>query len=924
MTDPARPSSGTDQTQMEAQDQLDPTRAGPAGELVLSTHRVALEPNFGPPEKPGEVGTLGRYRVLKKLGQGGMGAVYLSYDVVLGRRIALKVVPPQYAADAETRDRFLREARAAAMVKSDHVVTIFDVGEARGVPFIAMEYLSGYPLDRYLRVTGELPLAQVLRVTRETAVGLAAAHELGLVHRDVKPGNLWLEAPHGRVKLLDFGLARVENDDTHLTTSGLVVGTPAFMSPEQARGLKLDGRSDLFSLGVTLYRLTTGRMPFSGTTTMAVLTSLAVDTPPPVRHFKADVPEEIEAIIAKLLAKDPAERFQTAWELVKALDAAEHPRPVTGQLPVVVPVVPMAISAQVENVWEGIEASASSPRVLESGTEVAPVSGADAARKRPARKPERKAPVWPAALACAGFLVAVAVLAAVLFWPSKGTLIVEADDADAELVIKQDGRVVRERTKDREIALAPGSYTIELFDPKPGLKLSTDKFEITSKTRTRVQLMADRPKPPVVKPPASDHDRKAAEYVLGLGGSVRVNADARDTTSVADLPRGPLALTRVNLPGNAAATDAGLAVLKNCTSLGFLDLGGTRIGDAGVAHVKDCPNLTVLVLHGTQVTDAGLALLKDRTTLTYLYLSDTRITDAGLAPLTNHKSLMMLDVSSTVVTDGGLKPLIECPSLVELKLAMTRVTRTGVLEFAKSAPQCRMVWDGGMIEPTDPDRRTAEYALSVGGYLQVEVNGQEREVKTAADLPQAPFRVVTLNISRTPKLTDAGLAAVRGCRNIRTLYLNETSLTDAGLVHFTGCRSLTRIEVYFTGVTDAGLAVFKECTNLGYLAVDHTKVTDTGLAHFKDCKNLAFLALAGTQVTDAGLAQFKDRKGLTYLDVHQTQITDVGLAPFKECPNLTRLFVRGTKVTPGTVAEFAKALPNCRIEWDGGVIEPKK
>src|SRR5262245_37237162 len=254
MTEPARSAPGNDQTELESGKELDPTLPRPDGSGP-SLYQREPEPNFGPPEKPGEVGTLGRYRVLKKLGRGGMGAVYLCYDATLGRRIALKVMLWEFATNAEARERFIREARTAAMVRSDNVVTIFDVGSERGVPFIAMEYLLGYPLDQYLRVTGELSLAQILRVGRETALGLAAAHELGLVHRDIKPGNIWLEAPHGRVKLLDFGLARATHDDTHLTTSGVIIGTPAFMSPEQARGIPLDGRSDLFSLGVVLYRL---------------------------------------------------------------------------------------------------------------------------------------------------------------------------------------------------------------------------------------------------------------------------------------------------------------------------------------------------------------------------------------------------------------------------------------------------------------------------------------------------------------------------------------------------------------------------------------------------------------------------------------------------------------------------------------------
>ena len=452
MPDPSQSPPAAGESLTDSQGPLDPTAPRPDD--------APSEPNFAPPEHADEVGTFGRYRVLKKLGQGGMGAVYLGYDGALERKVALKMMLPQYAANVAARERFLREARSAAKVQSDHVVTIFDVGEAGGVPFIAMEYLLGHPLDQYLKSKGELPLAQVLRVARETAIGLAAAHGLGLVHRDIKPANLWLEAPNGRVKLLDFGLARATDDDVHLTNSGAVLGTPAYMSPEQGRGLKVDHRSDLFSLGVMLYRLCTGKMPFKGSTTMAVLTSLGMDTPTPPRQLNPQLPEALEAIVTKLLAKNPAERFQTATEVVAALRDIER-APTGGPLPIIV-AVPFAVGAQTQNVWDGIEDSGSVavPLATDAETEAEPTP----APKPQLKKPERKPSKLPAILACGLLLVACVVLAAVVMWPKKKESVVLTNSAEK---------------------------------PTPT---------------------------PVVKPPAApDPDRKAAEYVLSIGGSVKVN-----------------------------------------------------------------------------------------------------------------------------------------------------------------------------------------------------------------------------------------------------------------------------------------------------------------------------------------------------------------------------------------------------------------
>jgi WD40 repeat protein len=275
---------------------------------------------LAPPQQPDEIGRLGQYRVLRVLGSGGMGVVFEAEDPDLQRKVALKVMRPWLAADEAARKRFLREARAAAALDHDHIVKIFQVGEDRGVPFIAMQLLRGQSLQNRLRDGDRLPSAEVVRIGRELAEGLAAGHEAGLVHRDVKPANVWLEEPRGRVKVLDFGLARPEREDAQLTRSGTVAGTPAFMAPEQARGLPIDGRCDLFSVGCVLYRLLTGEAPFKGANTMAVLLSLAEDQPAPPHLLNPEAPPELSDLVMRLLSKDPAGRPPSARAVVEALD----------------------------------------------------------------------------------------------------------------------------------------------------------------------------------------------------------------------------------------------------------------------------------------------------------------------------------------------------------------------------------------------------------------------------------------------------------------------------------------------------------------------------------------------------------------------------------------------------------------------------
>ncbi|MBI3862752.1 MAG: protein kinase [Planctomycetia bacterium] len=267
---------------------------------------------------------IGDYRILGFLGQGGMGVVYLAEDQRLKRRVALKVMKPELAADPRARRRFLREAQSAAAIEHDNLVTIFQVGEDGELPFLAMPLLKGQTLDQRLKTGPPLTLPQIVRIGRHAAAGLAAAHERGLIHRDIKPANLWLESEYGdRVKILDFGLALPAETDGHLTQSGTVVGTPAYMAPEQARGEEVDARSDLFSLGCVLYRLCTGHLPFKGNTTLALLTSLAVDQPDPPKRVHADIPAELSDLVLRLLSKNRTDRPASARDVVAALDACQ-------------------------------------------------------------------------------------------------------------------------------------------------------------------------------------------------------------------------------------------------------------------------------------------------------------------------------------------------------------------------------------------------------------------------------------------------------------------------------------------------------------------------------------------------------------------------------------------------------------------------
>jgi serine/threonine protein kinase/formylglycine-generating enzyme required for sulfatase activity len=435
-------------------------------------------PLFGPPAADGEVGTLGPYRVVKELGKGAMGAVYLATDTRLNRKLALKVMLPEFAADAAAKERFLREARAVAQITQDNVVTVYEADERDGVPYIAMQLLQGYPLDDFLKKKGSPALHHCVRIVIEAARGLAAAHALGLVHRDIKPANLWLEAPNGRVKVLDFGIAKPMGTDSELTKSGAVVGTPAYMSPEQARGLKVDHRTDLFSLGGVLYRLCTGRNPFGGEHFMAVLAAVLTDEPTPVRELNPNVSEPLARFIHQLLAKKPEDRPQSANEVARSLRAILEQRPAPGtpssaevstSMPVVVvpaepqqpsAVVPMEVTARHESAFGmlGVESDDGATEAEAAPAEPQNRKTGAKNKKKRATQPEGKAGGKGMLIAAGVALLLVVIAVAVVVSRSGKKPEPEAKVPDAGTPVDQKGKggtKVPKGTPDPKGPLAP-------------------------------------------------------------------------------------------------------------------------------------------------------------------------------------------------------------------------------------------------------------------------------------------------------------------------------------------------------------------------------------------------------------------------------------------------------------------------------------
>jgi serine/threonine-protein kinase len=253
-----------------------------------------------------------RYRIMRKLGSGGMANVYLAEDQELGRRVAIKILNDRHAGDEQFVERFRREAKNAASLSQQNIVSIYDRGEAEGTYYIAMEYLNGRSLKELILSRGPAPMSVAVDYARQILSALRFAHRNGIVHRDIKPHNVLVD-PEGHVKVTDFGIARA--GASQMTEEGSIIGTAQYLSPEQARGTQVDQRSDLYSLGIVLYELLTGEVPFTGDSPVEIAMKHLSATPPPLRAKRPEMPQSLEHVVLRALAKDPAARYQTADEM---------------------------------------------------------------------------------------------------------------------------------------------------------------------------------------------------------------------------------------------------------------------------------------------------------------------------------------------------------------------------------------------------------------------------------------------------------------------------------------------------------------------------------------------------------------------------------------------------------------------------------
>ncbi len=906
--------------------------SGVSARAVESSDADAEHWDFlAPPELPGELGRLGPYRILKVLGRGGMGVVFQAEDPQLERVVALKAMLPALAASASAKKRFLREARTVASIKHDHIVTIHQVGEDRGAPYLAMEFLEGEPLNVRLNREAKLPLVDVIRIGRQIAEGLGAAHAKGLIHRDIKPANIWMETrPAGsdidkqgacdfRVKILDFGLARSTSDQAGLTQSGAILGTPSYMAPEQAQGKAVDSRCDLFSLGCVLYVLGTGKLPFSGTDTLSVLMAIATAAPKSPRDLNPELPPALCDLMLRLLAKAPEDRPASALAVAEELRQME----------------------------------ATAPNVAPPIREVA----------------KRRSKKWPAVLVGAMF-AAVAVALAAIFYirveTEDGEFIVEAQDDQVAVAIQKKGVLeLHHRTSGKKFLvtalkskLPAGDYELQVTDPASGLEFGTRTFSINGRGESarvrvwfkpkaetvaapKVDPVAPKADPPVVAkqdPPPKTPDPTVDLLALidpvrdAVHGVWRIDKN-RYLTRVNE---GDLSnhLFRIQIPYSPPeAYDLSLLVVSN-TARGE-QVHAFCIGLCGDGK----PFQVILDYEGT----AGLNEIHGkgpRENDTFLKLPDFPVGEPVRILVRVRKASVQVEVNQKKIIDRAgfsgfaLQDVWMVPEPLALSLGyyssfsqyeiremtLTPVSGVGKLLYGKE-------WE------EDPERKAIHSILAKEGAVIIEAGKQRLTLSPGSPVPHrisklvgaifGPTRIKDLekfrdlpNLSflKYPKAIDADVKLLSP--QLKQLHLSGSALTDGAMPDLARLTDLTHLSLDRTRITDGGLQSLAGLEHLRELKLSHTQIKGSGLKHLAGLPALTGLELAGIKLEAAAFAHLGVIASLQELNLENTPTTDADLDQLAGLSGLVELNLRKTRVSSERLQKLREDRPGLKLFVD--------
>lgn len=833
---------------------------------------------------------IGRYRILQELGRGGMGIVYLALDEKLQRQVALKVISIQNSQNVAVKERFLREARASAGIASDYVVSIYEIDEVDGVTYIAMPLLQGSSLEDYLKQNLKLDLMEILRIGRDLALGLADTHSIGILHRDIKPSNIWIDSTNGRAKILDYGLAKPvsDYDDSFATAEGTILGTPAYMAPEQAAGGVVDGRADLFSLGCVLYRLCTNQHAFDRRTITATLLAVANESPPDIQSINPSISNELDRLIKKLLAKQPDNRPSNAKVVAETL--------------------------------RGLMASTTVPE-----------------RNRKTKRIVAGLLFGLFAFAIAGIVVKITNkdgTTTTILVPEGAKVEVINDKAAGETQYSADRKAA-------EYALSIGGR-IQINDSATQLskiaELPSELFRLTKCYLGENQLVTDAGMAAFSGCQSLTTLSVSSTKVTSAGlkyfeGITSLEELWFTTTAISDTGLAYFKSCK-NLStlfiADTAVTDIGLKNLQFFPNLRYLQLPGPKITDIGLANLKYCQKLQGIYLDGIPISKQTAETISNLR-LIVLCVSNTELTNDILKQFQNYselvtlnlyqtnadntcvnifrkcKSLSYLNLEGTQITDECVDTITGFDRLTLLKVNNTKLSLIAIRKIAIKLPKCRIVHSSGtIIEPSaiGPDELAASSVLAWGG--QVRLNHYGRIYVSVDHFPPPPYRLHSVKLNGKTDVTDTHLEVFKKCEHITDIELGSTQASDVGLQNFMFAKNIESLSLHKTKVTAAGLSKLKIQSSIRHIDIHGTEVNDDVCSWLKECTSLQYLALSYTSLTDKGFVQLTQFPKLRELLLNDTAITDIGLKAFQDCSELRDLFLSNTKITDKGLKPFLK------------------
>lgn len=886
---------------------------------------------------------LGNYVVLDEIGAGGMGVVFRAEHRRMKRMVAVKLLPPALTNSPTAISRFHREVEAAAKLTHPNIVAAYDADEAAGAHFLVMEYVAGTDLSRLVRTRGVVSVATAVDLIAQVARGLDHAHRRGVVHRDIKPGNLLLDE-HGVVKILDMGLARVLESNLpqeELTQSGRLMGTVDYMAPEQALDVKrADQRADIYSLGCTLYFLLAGRaIAPDGTMTTKLLwhQSHAV---PSLLDIAPDAPPALDELFQRMLAKKPDDRPQSLAEVLQALEPIRRELGFSpdSDAPWMRPHGPgefglprgMAeaetMASPIPSTLGGHAAAVTRPETMPARMSPAPV--ARAAAGQAALPPRRRTPWVGIGVAGAGFAAAAGGLG---WWLTGG------------------GAMAPPAKRSNPTVIASSTPSPSGVSPAaPG----------TTAAGTAAAVATPGTGAPSAMPPVSRADaarQTAMRWILELGGTATIitgpEATAVQVHHADAVPDGAWTWKELSF-ADTPLRDADLADMPELPGLKSLSLRKTAVGDAGLVQVSRLADLASLDLSNTRVTDDGLAALETLVDLRDLNVRGTAITDAGLQRLATLTRLEKLYLGDNRITDVGLAAIKPLVRLRQLEIEGTQVTQPAVTAFTASLPELALIWT-----PPAPDRQLARNVLDLGGNVDVRLPGQEApvEVRRLADLPAADFKVTTVRLTGMRELSAPVLAGLAELTELKRLDLTGSGATtptldtieplkqlrdlalgqlDLDPLRVEGLRAaLPECRITWDRSSDRDVATWV-CQRSGWVSValpngelqtelkegtplpagpftlrtislrDCADLTDDELSRMAGLAQLESLDLSGTPIGDAGVEHLAGCRGLRELNLSNTKIDDAAMARLASLVSLRSLQLAGTPVTDAGVGQL--------------------